>query len=81
MQFANRTLTDEMFTQLMLTSAGRVLKSIQAEDPTLSLKGFCERCLNSIANNGAKSTASFYNVPLGFLENLERVYAEHANNA
>lgn len=70
--------TDAMYEKLLTTSAKHALDDIHAKDPMLSLKPFVVRCLNSIKNNGVNPTMGFYDVPMGFLMNVEKVYLEES---
>ncbi|MBE0467959.1 MAG: hypothetical protein IBX55_00320 [Methyloprofundus sp.] len=67
-------MTESMYETMLKSPSGFILKGMQKDDPTLNLKDFCERCLNSIVTNGPMSTSKFYDISLGFLQNLEKVY-------
>lgn len=80
LDFPTHTVSDLMFSRIMRTPALNTLSEINEQDPTLSLRGFCERCLNSVEMNGAKFTADVYNVPMEFLQSLGEVYLQHNSN-
>lgn len=79
--FPRYTISDEAFSAILKSDAGEVLRKINANDPALSLKGFSERCLNSIERNGIKFTSDIYGVPTGFLVTLKITYQAYQQPA